>query len=246
MHKYDTKFVNSYGESPELVVNTSQFEPAKIVSQPCALICAQRASKPASESIPSASLQYVPEFIPHVSSQRSSDFDPRINGSKFAPSITGSEFLPRISSQQVRHAPVWSVSMLHHDPELVTSATSPYVYQSAPLISAPRTLFDALFDAHTYCPATEPTAIIEHSCGVPTSEHLMPTLGHKIPVDAWIDIWNPLVEPFSTGPSTAPYLCENHNTMDRASTAPKLKVSKFDSSPIKWIDFIVRFKDMVR
>ena len=136
--------------------------------------------------------------------------------------------------------------MLHHDPELVTSATSPYVYQSAPLMSAPRTLFDALFDAHTYCPATEPTAITEHSSGVPPSGNLTPTSGHKVPVDAWIDTLNPLVEPFSTGPSTAPYLCENHSSMDRASTAPKLKVSKFDSSPIKWIDFIVRFKDMVR
>ena len=66
MHKYNTKFVNHYNENTELAVNTSLIESAHIVSQLSALICAQRASKPASESIPRASLQHVPEFIPRV------------------------------------------------------------------------------------------------------------------------------------------------------------------------------------
>ena len=76
MHKYDTKFINRYDEA------------AEIVSQPSALICTQRPSVPASESIPLASLSHVPEFIPRASLQRVSDFAPRITGSEFAPRIS--------------------------------------------------------------------------------------------------------------------------------------------------------------
>ena len=72
----------------------------------------------------------------------------------------------------------------------------------------------------------------------------MPTSGHRVSVDAWIDTLNLLVEPFLTGPFTASVTSVDI-TMHVYQQLPKFEVSKFDGSPIKWIDFIVKFKDMV-
>ena len=76
--------------------------------------------------------------------------------------------------------------------------------------------------------------------------HLVPTTGHKVPVDAWIDTLDPLAEPFSTGPS-ATSVTSVDVTMQWLvhQQLPKLEVPIFDGSPIKWIDFIVKFKDLI-
>ena len=128
--------------------------------------------------------------------------------------------------------------MSHYAPGLVTSDAPHYVYELAPLISAPRTLVDL----HTYCPATEPTAII----GVQTSGHFVPTSGHRVPVDAWIDILNLLVEQFSNGPSTAsvspPWKSQCNGSC--ISKSPNLRFQNSMVHPIKWIDFIVKFNYM--
>ena len=74
----------------------------------------------------------------------------------------------------------------------------------------------------------------------------MPISGYRVPVDAWIDTLNLLVEPLSTGSSTASVTSVDI-TMQWIvhQQLPKLEVPKFDGSPIKWIDFTVNFKDMV-
>ena len=76
--------------------------------------------------------------------------------------------------------------------------------------------------------------------------YFMSTSGHRVLVDARIDTLDPLVELFSTGPSTASVTSVDI-TMQWIvhQQLPKLEVPKVDGSPIKWIDSMVKFKDMV-